>query len=101
MFCPKCKAEYRAGFRRCSDCDVELVDHLPAEAPAAVRPNAELVVVRTFANAFHATFAKNVLDGAGIESEIRGNQAGKLSPLIGFPVGIGLLVRAEDAAAAD
>jgi hypothetical protein len=31
MFCPQCKAEYRPGFIRCSDCDVELVDCLPPE----------------------------------------------------------------------
>jgi len=29
MFCPKCKAEYRKGFNRCSDCDIELVSSLP------------------------------------------------------------------------
>src|SRR5271167_2901158 len=28
MFCPNCKAEYRAGFVRCSGCGVELVEHL-------------------------------------------------------------------------
>lgn len=28
MFCPDCKAEYRPGFARCSDCDVPLVEHL-------------------------------------------------------------------------
>jgi hypothetical protein len=28
MFCPDCKAEYRAGFTRCSDCDVALVERL-------------------------------------------------------------------------
>lgn len=28
MFCPKCRAEYRRGFARCSDCDVKLVDEL-------------------------------------------------------------------------
>jgi hypothetical protein len=28
MFCPDCKAEYRAGFTRCSDCDVVLVERL-------------------------------------------------------------------------
>jgi hypothetical protein len=33
MFCPRCKAEYRPGFTRCADCDVELVDQLP-EAPS-------------------------------------------------------------------
>jgi hypothetical protein len=29
MFCPECKAEYRPGFTRCSDCDTDLVDRLP------------------------------------------------------------------------
>src|SRR5713101_2557934 len=29
MFCPECKAEYRPGFTRCADCDVDLVDQLP------------------------------------------------------------------------
>jgi hypothetical protein len=33
MFCPQCKAEYRPGFTRCSDCDVDLVERLPLEAP--------------------------------------------------------------------
>jgi hypothetical protein len=28
MFCPQCNAEYRQGFTRCSDCDVDLVDAL-------------------------------------------------------------------------
>lgn len=28
MFCPDCKAEYRPGFTRCSDCDVALVERL-------------------------------------------------------------------------
>jgi hypothetical protein len=27
MYCPQCKAEYRPGFTRCSDCDVELVEN--------------------------------------------------------------------------
>jgi hypothetical protein len=30
MICPQCKAEYRQGFTRCADCDVELVYELPA-----------------------------------------------------------------------
>jgi len=34
VICPRCGAEYRPGFTRCSDCDVPLV-----ESPA--RPNAE------------------------------------------------------------
>ena len=35
MFCPQCKAEYRPGFSRCADCDVDLVYELP---PAAEPP---------------------------------------------------------------
>jgi hypothetical protein len=33
MFCPVCKAEYRQGFARCADCDVELVYEFPEEDP--------------------------------------------------------------------
>ena len=31
MFCPKCKAEYRKGFYKCTDCAVDLVEELPEE----------------------------------------------------------------------
>jgi hypothetical protein len=40
MICPECKAEYRSGFTRCADCDVELVGSL-----AGVRPLAHAAVV--------------------------------------------------------
>ena len=33
MFCPDCRAEYRSGFARCSDCHVELVEILPPANP--------------------------------------------------------------------
>jgi len=32
MYCPQCKAEYRQGFTRCTDCDVELVYEPPPSA---------------------------------------------------------------------
>jgi hypothetical protein len=32
MYCPQCKAEYRPGFTRCADCDVDLVYELPTSA---------------------------------------------------------------------
>jgi hypothetical protein len=39
MFCPQCQAEYRPGFTRCADCDVDLVYELPKTAlVAAQRP---------------------------------------------------------------
>ena len=33
MFCPECKAEYRDGFTRCADCDVDLLERLPESEP--------------------------------------------------------------------
>ena len=35
MFCPQCQAEYRQGFTRCADCDVDLVYELAGEASGA------------------------------------------------------------------
>jgi hypothetical protein len=32
MFCPFCKAEYRASFTKCSDCSISLVESLPRDA---------------------------------------------------------------------
>ena len=32
MFCPFCRAEYRAGFTKCSDCVIPLVESLPQSA---------------------------------------------------------------------
>jgi hypothetical protein len=34
LFCPNCKLEYRAGFTRCADCDVDLIAALPKAAEA-------------------------------------------------------------------
>lgn len=31
MFCPECRAEYRPGFTRCSDCDADLVHEIPEQ----------------------------------------------------------------------
>lgn len=38
MFCPQCRAEYRAGFSRCSDCEVDLVEGPPEPCPSATVP---------------------------------------------------------------
>ncbi len=46
MFCPICKAEYRSGFARCSDCQVELVEKLDDTISPAIaqdRPGSEIL----------------------------------------------------------
>jgi hypothetical protein len=47
-YCPVCRSEYTRIATRCLDCDVELVDTLPAEgeAPPAFPPASELECVR-------------------------------------------------------
>src|SRR5262249_26461339 len=108
MFCPRCKSEYRPGFRRCPDCDSELVDQLPADpARPAQRQrssdadHAELVVLRTFASVVDAELAKTALESVGIDSMIRSDNEGGRSPGLSFAPGVELLVRANDADAAD
>ena len=41
-FCPKCKNEYREGFRICAECKCELVDSLEALKEQAVYPKEEV-----------------------------------------------------------
>jgi hypothetical protein len=38
MFCPQCNVEYRPGFTRCADCDVDLVNEPPHYALAGLSP---------------------------------------------------------------
>jgi len=40
MFCPQCNAEYRPGFTRCADCEVDLVNEPPQYALAGQPPTA-------------------------------------------------------------
>lgn len=44
MFCPQCRVEYRAGFTRCTDCEVALVDELPLARtdPSEANPGGSL-----------------------------------------------------------
>ena len=76
MFCPRCKAEYRSGFVKCSDCDIALVDQLPEnrrtgkQARAELR-DVELVVVRTYSTVVEAELAKSALESVGIDSMVR------------------------------
>lgn len=38
MFCPVCRDEFRPGFTRCANCDVDLVERLDAEPPPPPPP---------------------------------------------------------------
>jgi hypothetical protein len=107
MFCPQCGTEYREGFLNCSDCDVPLVDQLPADRSGMDRQmgsendHPELVVVRTFSTMIDANLAKSALDSVGIEAMVQSDDQGGQSPGLAFSRGVQLLVTADDVAAAN
>lgn len=74
MFCPRCHSEYRPGFTRCADCDVELVESLteqkPGSRPAARRPPGPQVDFCGFFTLEEAREARDRLRREGIRSEI-------------------------------
>ena len=86
MFCPKCHAEYIAGFRRCADCDVPLVEELPqppkrvreplpADPPRPTGPprdHLELVTVLASGDPGLMAIAKSLLQSAEIPFVVQG-----------------------------
>ena len=95
MFCPQCKAEYRPGFTRCSECNVVLVFRLP-DAEDEFDTTAELVVIRSFGNKFDIDIARSVLEAAGIKSMIRQGEYAVRALGIGSILGFDLVVLAQD-----
>ena len=97
MFCPQCGSEYREGFTRCADCDVDLVWELPRDPRAAV----DLVKVFETANPALVPIVQSLLDDATIECVVRNKYGHDMSrganPLLG-PVQF--WVREDEAAAA-
>jgi hypothetical protein len=105
MFCPKCGAEYRKGFFKCSDCDIPLVDQSPADRSVtggqSKSDHSELVVLRSFPTVIEADLAKSALTSVGIDSMVRSDNEGGQSPGLAFSQGVELLVRADDVGAAN
>lgn len=74
-FCPECKYEYRAGITTCPDCDVDLVENLPAEpepeeyvAGQDEHADEGLVSIYSTNDEVEAGHIKELLEAAGIEA---------------------------------
>jgi hypothetical protein len=66
-FCPACHCEYRPGFTRCTDCDIELVASLFEDNP--VEPELgelELVDLGSFPDPMEAQMIQELLEKNGI-----------------------------------
>jgi len=81
VFCPSCKDEFRPGFTRCANCDVDLVDDLDqaaaepeTEAPVQANPGelrrAPMADYCGFLDLTDARHARDRLRGEGIGADI-------------------------------
>ena len=104
-WCPKCGAEYRERFSRCSDCDVELVDERPtADRPRHAHPEVhgpfspdddtvELLVT----NPLEAEVIVARLRSEGIPAAVFGSEGyDSYGPLFANAEGVRVMVRRAD-----
>jgi hypothetical protein len=95
MFCPKCGAEYREGFYRCADCEIDLVPELPP-APEQPAEYLNLVHIETYSDRHEADLVKGLLSANGIDAFVQGDEFGGYEPVLSFLKGVRLLVKEED-----
>jgi membrane protease YdiL (CAAX protease family) len=97
MFCPRCHDEFREGFTRCQACDVALVESLTAEPGETESEDGPLVTVGRYFSPIEAHGRRMALEQAGLRAWVSDEAIGAT---YGVAVGVGLQVRAEDAATA-
>lgn len=95
MFCPICKAEYREGFSRCADCDVDLVPELEPEQEE-IPEYVDWVKITTFTTRYEADLAQGLLEANDIEAVTFSDDCGSVDPGLTYGLGIRLMVREED-----
>src|SRR5713226_10112337 len=104
MLCPACGSEYRDGFVRCADCDVDLVSDLPP-APGDERSQIQLVEVFETGDPNVMSVLESLLQDAGIDFTTSSETAkdlyvgGRFGGSFSFGP-VRFFVRLEDAAAA-
>lgn len=98
MFCPKCLAEYEAGFTECADCQVALVS---GHAPQPTKePEVEVVTVLETGEPIALSLAKASLDEAGIKYILTPEEPSPFRPkyFLGFQPSMAIPCRIEVAA---
>lgn len=72
MYCPQYHAEYVAGFTRCADCGVELVEALPEAKASRNDATDHLVTVFSSHDPGLVAIARSLLQSADIRFSVRG-----------------------------
>jgi len=97
MFCPKCRTEYREGFSRCDDCDVDLIAELAPITQPEPKPISYVEIAR-FRDPALALLASGGLEADGIASRLHDNHVITLNWKYSYVVGgVKLWVAKEDA----
>lgn len=88
-FCPKCKAEYREGYNKCKDCNIELVDELVEDIPEEEELyfDSEAVLLKTASNCIEASIIESILDENKIP-HCNSNETEAVSSIIGSRLSI-------------
>jgi|SRR5213592_653090 len=94
MFCPVCEAEYEAGFTRCPDDDVELVQRLNPET-SHDDSEANFVHLHHFGSPPEAEMVYDILLKNGIRCAVQSGALDALSPLLSS-VGPGAAVLVDE-----
>jgi hypothetical protein len=99
VICPSCGTEYRDGFDRCSDCDVELVATRPP-MPADERPEIELVKIFETSNPDMIPVLQSLLDEAEIDFSSSSESFQIFTGMRSARIPVAFYVRVEDEAEA-
>ena len=78
MFCPECGAEYEPGVAECADCEVALT---AAPPPSPPHPEPDLVEVTETSDPALLPVLVSVLESAGIESVVEGDEVMGVLPV--------------------
>ena len=79
MVCPKCKAEFREGFSRCSECDVALVGRIEESDFQPPQTNeSDFVTVRIVQTLYEEAQIRSFLEANNIPSLVSGEVVGRV-----------------------
>jgi hypothetical protein len=81
MFCPICRAEYRRGFTKCSDCKVQLVCDLPPGPPESEAVYVDYKEMLETFNPMDIALLKSILDAENITYFFQGEHFLHVRPL--------------------
>ena len=93
MFCPNCKAEYKEGYTKCSDCGIVLVPELPIEELIEPEHDGSFVTILETNDFMDIPLIKAALDAGNVQYFIQGEEMNVIYPFAQSAI---LMVAAED-----